>query len=185
MLAKVITGNPGVGKHTVAKMVAKKLDLELIDINKIAINARVFEKKNDALDVDVKMLQKILAKQLTKNSLIVGHLAPYVLSKKQVEIIAVLRKNPYSLGSIYKKRIYSPDKAIENLGSEILGITFYDTINKFGMKKTFQIDTTRKSIHAIAKKIESLFVRRKIKNANIDWLHLVLKNNDLKRFFPY
>src|SRR5574341_1045963 len=145
-MSKVITGSPGVGKHTVAKQLAKNLDLEIIDINKVAIEEGIFEKKNETLDVDVKILKKIITKKNTKNSLIVVHLAPYVVSRKQVDVAVVLRKNPYSLSSIYKKRKYSYEKSIENLGSEILGVTLYDAINEFGPDKTFQIDTTLKSV---------------------------------------
>jgi len=32
----VITGNPGVGKHTIAKEIAKNLEYSIIDINQIA-----------------------------------------------------------------------------------------------------------------------------------------------------
>jgi adenylate kinase len=185
VLPIVITGNPGVGKHTVARQLAKDLHLEMLDINKIAIEHQVFEKRNKTLDVDVKELEKILRKKITKNSLIVGHLAPYVLSRKQVDIVVVLRKSPYHLSSVYKKRNYTHNKSIENLGSEILGVTLYDTINKFGADKTFQIDTTKKSVSAITKKIKKLFVKRVCDEDEVDWLSLIYKKNDLKRFFPY
>ena len=58
MLSKVITGNPGVGKHTVAKQIAKRLSLDLIDINKVAIQERIFEESEGTFDVDVKKLKK-------------------------------------------------------------------------------------------------------------------------------
>ena len=37
----IITGNPGVGKHTITKEISKLLDLEIIDINKIANDLRL------------------------------------------------------------------------------------------------------------------------------------------------
>lgn len=184
-MSKVITGNPGVGKHTVAKQLAKNLDLEIIDINKIAIEEGIFEKKTETLDVDVKTLKKIITKKNTKNSLVVGHLAPYVVSRRQVESAVVLRKNPYRLSSIYKKRNYTYEKSITNLGSEILGVTLYDAINEFGPDKTFQIDTTSKSVSTVVKKIESLFTKHIFQEDEVDWLGLISEKNDLKRFFPY
>ena len=99
----ILTGNPGVGKHTVAKLLAKKLDLDLIDINRVAVQEGIFEKSEGTLDVDIKKLKKILGNMSTKNSIVVGHLAPYVISRKQVKIAVVLRKNPYKLISIYNK----------------------------------------------------------------------------------
>ena len=40
----IITGNPGVGKHTIAKSVSKKLKREIVDINKIALDSKLFKK---------------------------------------------------------------------------------------------------------------------------------------------
>jgi len=182
---KIITGNPGTGKHTIAKLIAKKLNLEIIDINKVAINEGVFKKNNGTLDVDVSKLKKIINKKASENSILVGHLAPYVISPKNVKMAVVLRKSPYKLQSTYKKRKYTSKKSLENIGSEILGIVYYDTIREFGREKTFQIDTSDKSISLTVKKVESIFKGIKVNDDNVDWLQLVLKKGDMKKFFPY
>ncbi|MEX2060478.1 MAG: shikimate kinase, partial [Nitrosopumilaceae archaeon] len=68
--------------------------------------------------------------------------------------------------------------------SEILGVIEYDSIKKFGKNKAHQIDTTSKSVSKITKAaINSL--KGKFKNDKVDWLTLVSKKNDLKKFFPY
>ena len=182
---KIITGSPGTGKHTVARMIAQKMGLELVDLNKIAIDEKTFEKKDGVFDVDVQKLKKVLEKKVSKKSVLVGHLAPYVVSRNRVDIAVVLRRNPYQLEQVYKKRRYNMEKQLENLGSEILGITYYDTIKNVGQNKAFQFDTTSKSIVAITKKIETLFLKGKIKVDEVDWLTLVLKKGDLPKFFPY
>ena len=132
----VITGNPGVGKHTIAKKIYKILNYEILDINKIALDTGVYEKNEDGIDVDVSKLKKNLKNKITKKTLIVGHLAPYVLTKSQVKKVIVLRKSPYKLISIYKKRKYPIEKIKENLESEVLGIIAHDAIKKFGKSKT-------------------------------------------------
>lgn len=179
----VITGNPGVGKHTVAKQLSRKLAQPIVDLNQIAIESKVFEKRNSTLDVDVDKLTKIMKKLVQKNSIIVGHLAPYVLSKSQVDHVIILRKNPYKIIPIYKKRKYTQKKIIENVGSEILGIIEYDTITRFGMKKTFQINVTGLSTHQITNKI-GLISKHKFKGDKVDWLELVANKGDLAKFFP-
>ena len=80
----VITGNPGVGKHTIAREISKILKLPLIDINEIAKDFQLLEKKEGTNDVDVVELARILKKEIKQNSIIVGHLAPYVLNSKQI-----------------------------------------------------------------------------------------------------
>ena len=185
MLSKVITGNPGVGKHTVAKYIAKNLKLELIDINKVAVENGIFVRGKETLDVDTKALQKILDKKITNHSLVVGHLAPYVISRNKVNMVIVLRKNPYMLIPVYKKRKYSKQKTLENLGSEILGITFYDALKKFSPSKIHQINTSDNSVSKVVKRIEKLFEKGKFSEDLVDWLGLISKKRDLKRFFPY
>ncbi|MDE1770080.1 MAG: AAA family ATPase [Thaumarchaeota archaeon] len=184
-MMKIITGNPGTGKHTIARWISKKLDLNIIDINKVAIEEKVFKKNNGILDVDVNKLKKIINKMDSENSLLVGHLAPYVISPKNVEVAIVLRKSPYKLQPVYKKRKYTTKKSLENLGSEILGIVYHDTVRGFGRDKTFQIDTSDKSISFTVKKVESIFKEIKVKEDKVDWLQMVLKNGDIKKFFSY
>jgi len=181
-MAIIITGNPGVGKHTIAKSVAKILNYKILDINKLALESGLYEKKDDT--VDVKKLKNILKKKIKRNSLIVGHLAPYVISKTQIKKVIILRKNPYKLISVFKKRKYSAKKIIENTGSEVLGVIAYDSIKKFGKKNSHQIDTTSKSVSKISKIVLSA-LKGKFENDTVDWLTLVSKKNTLKKFFAY
>ena len=177
----VITGNPGVGKHTITKQIAKNLKLDIIDINQIAKDEKLFEKNEYTNDVDTTKLKKILKGRISEKNVIVGHLAPYVLDKNKVKVIIVLRRNPYDLISIYKKRKYTDKKIIENTGSEVLGIIAYDVINKF-QEKAFQINATKKSIQETVDKVMKIILENE-GNEEVDWLRLVTENNDLKKFF--
>jgi adenylate kinase len=179
----VITGNPGVGKHTVAKEISKHLGLPIRDINNIASDAGLFEKNQDTNDVDISELKKVIKEKISSSSLIVGHLAPYVLSPDQVKKVIVLRRDPYDLISVYKKREYTEEKTRENTGSEILGIIAHDAINQFGTK-VFQVDVTGKSISEVTEKVLNIINERGI-SEEVDWLDLVTKRNDLKKFFAY
>lgn len=179
----VITGNPGVGKHTITNEIAKRLELQIIDINNIAKDSGLFERNEDTNDVDTAKLKKIINKKISKPSLIVGHLAPYVLSPEQIKKIIVLRRNPYDLISVYKKREYSDEKTRENTGSEILGVIAHDAINQFGVK-VFQVDVTTKSVLEVTNKVISI-INDEDSSDNVDWLDLVAKHDDLKKFFAY
>ena len=182
ILVLVLTGNPGVGKHTISKKLAEILGYEIVDINKEAIEEGM-QKQNDSVDVDVEKTQIMLKEKISDKSLIVGHLAPFVVSKESVSMAIVLRKNPYELIQIYEKRNYSDKKKNDNLGSEILGVVAYDSIEKFGEDKTFQVDTTSLLVEEITKKIETI-INGTSKGDTIDWLTEITKKNDLKKFFP-
>lgn len=179
----VITGNPGVGKHTLAKNLASKLKTEIFDLNKIAIESKIFKNNDGTLDVDTARLSKIIKKMKIRNAIVVGHLAPYAISRSQVKFALILRKNPYKLIPIYKKRKYTKIKAMENAASEILGVTAYDAMKKFGAKKTAQIDTTCLSIKQTTQKA-LLILKNRSEGDKVDWLELVAKRKDLPRFFP-
>ena len=123
-------------------------------------------------------------KIITEKSLVVGHLAPYVLNDKNVKSAIVLRKNPYKLLDIYEKRGYSEEKRKENLGSEILGIITNDAITNFGQDKTFQIDASGSTPKEISSRIDNI-INRNDDGDNIDWLPLIQEKNDFKTFFEY
>jgi adenylate kinase len=190
-LRLVITGNPGVGKHTTAKIIAEKINADIIDINDVAIDNNATGKKTDlGLDVDVKRLVRLLEKQLKaeRDLVIVGHLAPYVLKPVGISLVAVLRRSPYELEKTLKKRGYSVDKVRENVASEILGTSLYDSLQTFGKRKVAEFDTTGKTpkettdeiLAALQKKSKS-----KSKLIGIDWLNLVSEKGDMRRFFKY
>jgi adenylate kinase len=183
----VITGNPGVGKHTVAKMVAKKLDLKLIDINTIAIkNNAIVMKDHVGYVVDLRKLSSLLRREMTRNCLVVGHLAPYVLKKSDATLIVVLRRSPYELKRVYAKRGYKEQKVIDNISSEIIGVCLYDAVKRFGRDKVAEIDGTGKKADKVANQIISIFKgKSKYSIGKVDWLSLIVKNYDLQQFFDY
>ena len=86
----VITGNPGVGKHTITKKISEKLNFPIVDINILAKDSGLFEKNENTNDVDTKKLAKILGERKLNDTIVVGHLAPYVLEKNQVKMIIIL-----------------------------------------------------------------------------------------------
>jgi len=179
----VITGNPGVGKHTITKKISEILNFPIVDINIVAKDSNLFEKNENTNDVDSRKLAKILQERELNETIVVGHLAPYVLEKNQVEIIIILRRNPYDLESVYKERNYSEIKIKENTGSEVLGIIMHDTIEKFE-EKAFQIDVSEKNIQEVMEKVLEI-ISKKEGNEEVDWLNLVVKNNDLEKFFTH
>lgn len=177
----VITGSPGVGKHTISAILADIKKLELVDLNDVARRADLIDSEGQ---VDLKELALKL-ENVTENNLVVGHLAPYVLQSEKVSTAIVLRRSPYTLESVYKERSYSHDKQLANLGSEILGIVAHDAIKRFGRPTTRQIDnTTREPENTVALVLRALD-ESDYAGEDVDWLELVDKRGDMQRFFSY
>lgn len=183
----VITGNPGVGKHTTARIIAEKTGAEIIDINRVALDYdAIAEKTERGHEVNVKKLGRLLAK-LTKarnDQIIVGHLAPYVIKPEEIGMVAVLRRSPYELEKTLEKREYNDGKIRENLASEILGVSLYDSVKTFGRRKVVEFDTTGKAPEQTANEITRA-LRKKPKTAGIDWLAVVSEQGDMQKFFEY
>jgi len=176
MCMLVLTGNPGVGKHTTASEIMKQNTMyEIIDINNLAIELGLTEKAKETLEVYVAELKIKMKQKVSKNSLIIGHLAPYVLDESDVDVAIVLRKNPMDLIKVFKNRGYSKEKIKSNTAAEFIGVTLNDSITSFGEEKTFQIDTTNKTPEQVTSIIDKI-VNGKNKGDVVDWFHLVDKS---------
>ena len=183
----VITGNPGVGKHTTAFELKKILDLVLIDINDLAVQHHAFLQTPN-LEIDSRKIAAIIESKLgeSQRTVIVGHLAPYVLKKEWIDLTIVLRRSPYAILSTLESRKYSAEKIRENVASEILGVILYDSVQCFGKEKIAELDTTQTTSTEICEKIISLIegkTGRKI--GVVDWLSLVNERGDVGRFLEY
>ena len=185
----VVTGNPGVGKHTSSRIIAEKLGAEILDINKVAIdNGAIAQKTDRGLDVDLDKLKKLISKAMLskKDLVIVGHLAPYVVKRADIGMSAVLRRSPYALQETLEARGYTYSKVLENVSSEILGVSMYDAIKAFGKPKVAEFDTTGKTPEQTASEIiRTLKKQVSRKTGIVDWLTLVSEKDDIKRFFEY
>lgn len=183
----VITGNPGVGKHTTAVELRKVLGLVVIDINDLAVQDHAFLQMPNP-EIDSRKIARIIKSKLSesKRSVVVGHLAPYVLKKEWIDLAIVLRRSPYAIVSTLENRKYSAEKIRENVASEILGIIMYDSVQCFGKEKIAELDTTLSTSAETCEKIISIIegkMNRKI--GVVDWLSLVHERGDVGRFLEY
>ncbi|MDE0266192.1 MAG: AAA family ATPase [Thaumarchaeota archaeon] len=162
----LITGTPGVGKHTVARALQSRMEQagdagwQIVDINEVARAeglldaAGGYDPASDTTDVDANTLSDAARGALAAPGryIVVGHLAPYVVPADDVILAAVLRRNPYELIRVYEEREYSERKAKENAGAEMLGTISFDTYAaRYGA--TGQYDTTGRGAQETARVI--------------------------------
>jgi len=168
-----ISGVPGTGKTEIAKILAKDLKANLIDIKKLLDKKAVKytnDEKRKTRVVDVRDLQEAVNKKLKDNKLniIEGHLSHLL----DVDMIIILRTNPKVLRKRLKKRKWPETKIRENLEAEMIDEITVEALEK--QKRTIlEIDTSSKSVESAAKVIEkvlnSLPLQRKYEAGQIDW----------------
>lgn len=188
----MITGTPGVGKHTVAESLSNFLDnASILDINKIIFSENLLTiSSHDAegLDVDTDRTRDhfslILSEGKSQNSIIVGHLAPYVIDSKLVDLVIILRRSPYELKKIYDERSYSPSKTKDNMNAEILGIISYDSSKTFEFSKLSELINSINILPSLsAQKIITMISNEKLRSfGEVDWLSLVQNDPDMLEY---
>lgn len=187
----VITGNPGTGKHSCAKFISEKLpNSEIIDINSVVLNKSTYltSRVGVAKEIDIRKLKSFMIKKIkqSKNLVFVGHLAPYVLTAKGINLVVVLRRSPYHLEEVFRQRKYTPHQSRDNIAAEILGITFYDSLKTFGKRRVVELDVTGRTPQSIATKIISLLQKKSNNQTGfVDWLSTVYEKGDIQRFLEY
>ncbi len=175
----VITGTPGVGKHTIAKLLSNRLGSKVLDINTFVFKHNAINGKDYAYIVDLKKMSKIIKDEMIDNCIIVGHLAHHLVDNNEIDKVIVLRRSPYELENIYIERRYNRDKSNDNIISEILGIILYECIERF--TNILEIDCTNKSPEVIVNEIIENLDKERINI--VDWLGVIASKNDITKFF--
>lgn len=190
----VITGTPGVGKHTIAESLTAIMGkIPILDINGIILSENLLissskNGNNNDNEVDIQKSTKFFASLLYEDkfqkSIIVGHLAPYVINSDLVDFVVVLRRSPYELRKIYQERIYSESKTRDNINAEILGIISYDASKNFEHSKLCELENSSNFIpSSVAQSVLEMYLNAKSRAFGfIDWLSLIQSDSEMLEY---
>lgn len=186
----ILSGTPGVGKHTIAAILSSLFDkVPIVDINKIILSENLLiSSQRGNHDVDIQksfdFLTLMLSKKEYRDSIIVGHLAPYVVDPLLVDLAVILRRSPYELRKIYEDRLYSQTKISDNMVAEILGIISYDALKNFEFSKISELEIATGVLPSLsAQKIVNMYMDKKQRSfGNIDWLPLIQNDPNMLKF---
>ncbi|MEM3566625.1 MAG: adenylate kinase family protein [Candidatus Bathyarchaeia archaeon] len=178
-LVILITGTPCVGKTSVARLLASRLNAVYVNLTELATKRNLIigadESRSCSLIVDEGRLRKAIIRLIgeadEQNVVIDGHYVARVVPKKLVTRTFVLRRDPVELRGFMEKAGFSGNKLWENLASEILDVCLVDALNKYGKEKVCEIDATGKSVEDVVKDI--LAILNGSKNCYVgvvDWL---------------
>jgi len=166
-----ISGCGGVGKTTVARLLAKRLGYKFLRLDVVAKRKKFFlgyDKKRKSWIVDMKKLRKEFLKLKKKNcDMVVESLYAHEFP---ADFIIVLRCNPKVLEKRLRKKYSWHTKVTENLEAEMLGIITYEALQR--SKKVFEVDTSKKKPWQAVAAIEKILIGRgsKYKAGRIDWM---------------
>ena len=162
-----ITGTPGTGKKSISPMVAKRLGTRSMSLNELAKSYGLVNRSSGA--VDAQKLREKLQRDLSGNAVVYGHLLPYAVPATAVSKVVVLRCEPGVLKERLRIRGYGPQKIVENVEAELIGIVSSDAYDAYGNGKTWEVDTTRASLGETVAAVLMIAESNPLPPPRIDW----------------
>ncbi len=147
--AIVITGTPGVGKTTVARRLASKLGLRLIELNTLAREGGAIggrDPERGSLIIKPRKVRALLRRALEGEAgtvIVEGHYGE-VVPKEFVKTAVVIRLNPLVLRGRLLERGYDEAKVRENVEAELIDFCLSKAVGAFG-KRVREVDATGSS----------------------------------------
>lgn len=188
--AIVITGTPGTGKSSVAKIVAERLHLKLHSLNKIAEESGSLSGKDpgrDAIVINAGQLRKALGRLLKDGGddvVFEGHFGELV-PKGFVKAAVVLRTHPLVLKERLGKRGYSAEKVKENAEAELLDACLIAAVEAFGEDAVREVDTTSLNpMDAAEEVVSAIRGRGGLPAGSISWVTRLEGEGHLRDLIP-
>jgi len=165
---------------------ASRLGAEIISVGELVEKENIhlgWDQKRKTLIADLEKVSKRIGeiiKQRQRPLIIEGHYAVHVVPPEKVDLVFVLRRNPKELKGILEKRGYAREKVKENLAAEILDVCLYDAVNKCGVEKVCEIDTTGKKLQEVVEEVISAIKGEKKREVGlVDWLGMLEAEGEL------
>ncbi len=173
----LITGTPAVGKTSISRLLASKLDAVHANLTELAEQEKLtsgIDKVRKTLIADTdrvsKRVQEIM-KSSQRDIIIDGHYAVDVTPAKDVHVVFVLRRDPDELKGLMENRGFKGRKLWENLAAEILDVCLWDAVSACGPDKVCEIDVSGKRVEEVVESMISVLEgRKKCEVGIVDWL---------------
>lgn len=186
----VITGTPCVGKTTIARLLAHKINAFYINLTELAVKEGLIldvDEKRGSMIIDERKMKKRIKEVLEgatgEDVVIDGHYAQHVVPDEVTAHVFVLRRNPEELQKLMMKLGYSGDKLWENLAAEILDVCLVEAIHAYSKDKICELDVTSKSPEDVVNEIlEVMKGSRKCSVGIVDWLGKLEREGKLEEY---
>jgi len=159
----LVAGSPGVGKSTVARNLASRMGLMLLELADIA-GTSVAEVSASALSARAGSI----IRRAGVDVVIPTHI---VFKPRSIPVLSVvvLRRDPFRLLEELAARGYPELKTLENVEAELLGVVYREALSRKGVGSVVQIDTTTRSVEEVVCLTQEAFAG-KWGGEDVDWV---------------
>ena len=175
----IVTGTPGVGKTVVARLLAKKMGFTLSSLGELVGKDRLhkgFDRKTRSYLIDERSvrrkLQGYFEDHRKKGMVFETHSVDSILPRTGGMVAIVLRLDPLVLAKRLRARNWPKLKIWENVESEMIDVSLYDSLKALGETRVLEIDATGKSPEEIVREIFKVLSRNRgwSLKSSTDWL---------------
>jgi len=186
----LVTGTPCVGKTSVARLLASKLDAFYVNLTELALHENLVSGKDEergSIIVDENHMRgkiREIVEKCDKSEVIVdGHYAVSVVPKELTTHVFVLRRDPVELRKLMEQCGFSGRKLWENLASEILDVCLCDALNVYENGKVCELVVSGKSVEeAVNEILNVLNGSEECRVGVVDWLGKLESEGLLEKF---
>uniref|UniRef100_A0A7C2VI88 Putative adenylate kinase n=1 Tax=Ignisphaera aggregans TaxID=334771 RepID=A0A7C2VI88_9CREN len=152
-----ISGTPGTGKTSVGKHLSAKMGIPMIELGNYVIENKLylyFDELRNSYVIDEDKVRNSVRRLFEDIGplIVISHYVE-VLPRDILELVVVLRRDPYELISVLNARGWRTHKVAENVEAELLSVCTLNAVEELGEDMVVEVDTTSRSVSDVAEEI--------------------------------
>jgi len=174
-----ISGTPGTGKTSVGKHLSAKMGIPMIELGNYVIENKLylyFDELRNSYVIDEDKVRNSVRRLFEDIGplIVISHYVE-VLPRDILELVVVLRRDPYELISVLNARGWRTHKVAENVEAELLSVCTLNAVEELGEDMVVEVDTTSRSVSDVAEEILEIVYGEKpvYLGHRIDWLSIL------------